>query len=254
MKQIQITLTPGESKRIIAMGVKKLPVIQQALRKGIILITLGTTNAYVLEELTGKRVDHVRYAAGYINGTATVVPQDKRLAMVALKNGKEMSGDGIINEMTSGDVVIKGANALGTDGIAGVMMANPVGGTTGALIGTVMARGINLVIPVGIEKSIPYSVLDISKRIGIQRCSKAIGLPVGMMPLPGEVITEVDALTLLGAEDVFPIGAGGVEGGEGSVTLCVAGDKVEEIFEIVQKVKDEGEGWQFGDERRKFIA
>lgn len=238
MKQIQITLTPGESKRIIAMGVKKLPVIQQALRTGIILITLGTTNAYVLEELTGKKVDHNRYAAGYINGTTVVVPKDKRLPMVALKNGKETRSDGIINEMTSSDVVIKGANALDSDGIAGVMMANPVGGTTGALIGTIMAKGINFVIPVGLEKSIPYSVLDISKRIGIQRCAKAIGLPVGMMPLPGKVITEVEALTLLGAEDVFPIGSGGVDGGEGSVTLCVAGERAEEIFELVQKVKE----------------
>jgi hypothetical protein len=238
MKQIQITLTPGESKRIIAMGVKKLPVIQHALRKGIILITLGTTNAYVLEELTGKKVDHNRYAAGYINGTTTVVPQDKRLAMVALKNWKEISGDGIINEMTSSDVIIKGANAFDPQGIAGVMMANPVGGTTGALIGTVMARGINLIIPMGIEKSIPYSVLDISKRIGIQRCTKATGLAVGMMPLPGTVITEVEALKLLGAQDAFPIGAGGIEGGEGCVTLCVEGDKAEEIFEMVQKVKE----------------
>ena len=54
MKQIQITLTPRESKRIIAMGVKKLPVIQEALRNGIILITLGTTNAFVMEEFTGR--------------------------------------------------------------------------------------------------------------------------------------------------------------------------------------------------------
>ncbi|MBU4075330.1 MAG: hypothetical protein KKI06_01210 [Euryarchaeota archaeon] len=61
---------------------------------------------------------------------------------------------------------------------------------------------------------------------------------MGMMPLPGKVITEVEALTLLGAEDVFPIGSGGVEGGEGSVTLCVAGDRAEEIFELVQKVKE----------------
>ncbi len=238
MKQVQITLTPGQSKRIIAMGVKELPVIRQALEKGIILISLGTTNAYVLEELTGKKVDHYRYAAGYINGTAAVVPQDKRLAAVALKKGKEVNGEGVINEMTASDVVIKGANALDPQGIAGVTMANPTGGTTGALIGTIMAKGINFIIPVGIEKSIPYSVLDISKRIGIQRCTKATGLPVGMMPLPGKVITEVEALTLLGAEDVFPIGAGGVEGGEGSVTLCVTGDKAEEIFDIVQKVKE----------------
>lgn len=238
MKQIQITLTPGESKRIIAMGVKKLPVIRQALKKGIILITLGTTNAYVAEELTGKKIDHLRYAAGYIDGTATVVPQDRRLPMIALKNGKEVNGDGLINEMTSNDVVIKGANALDPEGIAGVMLANPVGGTTGSILGTVVARGVNLVIPVGLEKSIPYSVTEISKTIGIQRCVKATGLPVGMMPLCGTVVTEVEALMLLGAGDVFPMGAGGVSGGEGSITLCIMGDNVEEIFELVQKVKE----------------
>jgi len=238
MKQIQITLTPSESKRIIAMGVKRLQVIQQALKKGIILITLGTTNAYVLEELTGKKSDIARYAAGYIDGTTAALPNDKRLPVVALKNGKEVNGEGIINEMGAQDVVIKGANALDPNGVAGVMMANPAGGTTGNIIGTVMAKGINLVIPVGLEKSIPYSIMEISRRIGIQRCYKATGLPVGMMPLPGKVVTEVNALALLGAEDVFPIGAGGIKGGEGSVTLCVMGDKVDEIFELVQKVKE----------------
>lgn len=238
MKQIQITLTPRESKRIIAMGVKKLPVIQQALKKGIILITLGSTNAYIAEELTGKKIDHARYGAGYIDGTTAVVPIDTRLPTIALRDGKQVADDGIIKEMGAGDVVIKGANALDRHGVAGVMMANPQGGTTGSILGAVMARGINLVIPVGIEKSIPYSVVELSKRIGIERCSKATGLPVGVMPLFGTVVTEVEALTLLGAEDVFPIGAGGINGGEGSVTLCVVGDKVDEIFELVQKVKE----------------
>ncbi len=217
---------------------KKLPVIQQAQKNGIILITLGSTNSYVAEELTGKKIDHFRYGAGYIDGTTTVVPNDKRLPVIALKNGMEVNGDTIISEMTSRDVVIKGANALDPQGVAGVMMANPAGGTTGTILGTVMAKGINLVIPVGLEKSIPYSVIEISKRIGIQRCSRATGLAVGMMPLCGKVITEVEALALLGAGDVFPIGAGGVNGGEGSVTLCVVGEKVDEIFELVQKVKD----------------
>lgn len=238
MKQIQITLTPKESKRIIAMGVKKLPVVQQALKKGIILITLGTTNAYVAEELTGSKIDHFRYGAGYIDGTTTVVPNNKRLPMIALRDGKQVESEGIIDQMTSQDVVIKGANALDSRYVAGVMMANPQGGTTGSFIGTIMAKGINLVIPVGLEKSIPYSITEISRRTGIQRCSKATGLPVGMMPLCGTVVTEVEALTLLGAEDVFPIGAGGINGGEGSVTLCVTGEKADEIFELVQKVKE----------------
>jgi len=238
MKQIQITLTPPESKRIIAMGVKKLPVIQNALENGRILITLGTTNSYVAEELTGKKIDHSRYAAGYIGETAAVVPNDKRLPAIALKNGKEVNADHILNEMTSQDVVIKGANALDPDGVAGVLLANPAGGTTGLIIGTVMAKGINLVIPVGLEKSIPYSVTEISRRIGIQRCSKATGLPVGMMPLFGEVVTEVEALVLLGAENVFAIGSGGVNGGEGAIVLCVEGENIDEMFDIVQKVKE----------------
>ncbi len=247
MKQVQITLTPPESKRIIAMGVKKLPVIQQALKKGIILIALGTTNAYVAEELTGMKIDHFRYGAGYVDETTTVVPNEKRLPAVALRDGKQVDAEGaegakgakgIINQMGAGDVVIKGANAIDPQFIAGVMVANPAGGTTGSLLGIVLARGINLVIPVGLEKSIPYSVMEISKRIGIQRFGKATGLPVGMIPLCGRIITEVQALSLLGAEDVFPIGAGGINGGEGSVTLCVIGERADEIFELVQKVKE----------------
>lgn len=238
MEQVQVTLTPPESKRIIAMGIKKLPVIKKALEKGIILITLGTTNAYVAEELTGKKVEHSRYAAGYIDGTTTVVPQDKRLTMIALDKGKEVDSNDIINDMGPSDVILKGANALDPQGVAGVMMANPAGGTTGSILGPVMAKGVNLVIPVGLEKSIPYPIPDISKKIGIQRCSKATGLPLGLMPIFGTVVTEMEALKLLGAEDVFPIGAGGIDGGEGSITLCITGGKVHDIFELVQEVKE----------------
>ncbi len=238
MKQVQITLTPRESKRIIAMGVKRLPVVQQAMKKGIILIALGSTNACVAEELTGNKIDPFRYGAGYIDVTTTVVPNDKRLPAVALRDGMQVDAEGIIDKMGAQDVLIKGANALDPQSVAGVLMANPAGGTTGSFIGTVMARGVNLVIPVGLEKSIPYSVVEISKRIGIQRISKATGLPVGMMPLFGKVITEIGALTLLGAEDVFPIGSGGTNGGEGSITICIVGDKADEIFELVQKVKE----------------
>ncbi len=64
-----------------------------------------------------------------------------------------------------------------------------------------------------------------------------------MVPLPGTVITEVEALMLLGADEVFPIGAGGVEGGEGSITLCVISENADEIFELVKKVKEKKEDY-----------
>jgi len=47
MKQIQVTLTPQESKRIISNGSKKTPVVQKALNKGIVLINLGTTKMHM---------------------------------------------------------------------------------------------------------------------------------------------------------------------------------------------------------------
>lgn len=237
IKQIQVTLTPAESKKLIALGVRELACVKNALENGIILITLGTTNAYIAEELLGKSIDKSKYAAGIISGKLDVVPMDRRLPAIALRRGKQVGTDAIIDEMTANDVILKGANALGPDGIPGVLIGNPKGGTTAWFIGQQMARGVNLVIPVGLEKSIPYSVLDISRRIGIQRCYKAVGLPVGMIPLFGTVITEVQAFALLGASDAFPIGAGGVEGGEGSVALCVETDKPDEMLALVERIK-----------------
>ena len=61
----------------------------------------------MVEELTGKKIDHERYAAGYIGETTTVVPNNNRLTTIALKDGKQVSVEGIINEITSQDVVIK---------------------------------------------------------------------------------------------------------------------------------------------------
>jgi len=55
----------------------------------------------VAEELTGRKIDHFRYAAGYTGETATCGPNDKRLPAIALKCGKEVNADTILNEMTS---------------------------------------------------------------------------------------------------------------------------------------------------------
>jgi hypothetical protein len=105
-----------------------------------------------------------------------------------------------------------------------------------------MARGVHFIIPVGIEKTIPYSITEAATRVGIEKCYKSVGWPVGLMPVHGRVITELDALKILGAEDAFPIGAGGVDGGEGSVVICVEGrsvEKLDELMALVTQIKGE---------------
>jgi hypothetical protein len=48
-----VVLPPGAARRLIARGVARLPSVQRALRDGLVVVTLGTTNAYVAEELLG---------------------------------------------------------------------------------------------------------------------------------------------------------------------------------------------------------
>lgn len=250
--KIVITLTPSESKRLIAKGVKNLEAVQQALKRGTIIITLGTTNAYVVEEIlkdvpgsvSGEKMDKQRYAAGVITDRGTcVVPKEERVKEVILKNGEisDVSTEEAIEGLAAGDVFIKGANALDATGTAGILMANRAGGTIGSALGTVMARGVHFIIPVGIEKTIPHSIVDAAMRVGIEKCYKTLGWPVGLMPVHGKVITEIDALRLLGAEDAFPVSAGGVDGGEGSVVICAEGsiEKLDELMTLITQIKGE---------------
>jgi hypothetical protein len=248
--KLVIALTPAESKRLIAKGVVLLPEVQRALKHGTIVIALGTTNAFVAEELLAaisgaqSTLEKGRYAAGVVTSTGLcVVPKGDRLKEVIIQKGKvsEASLEAAIAELSAGDVFIKGANALDPSGTAGVLMANRQGGTIGSALGTVMARGVHFVLPIGMEKTIPYSISEAAKRLGIERCYKAVGWPVGLMPVHGKVITEIEALELLGADDAFPIGAGGVEGGEGSIVLCVEGrmEKLDELMTLVTELKGE---------------
>ncbi|MCW3133728.1 MAG: hypothetical protein N2V78_05305 [Methanophagales archaeon] len=255
-EKILIALTPSESKRLIAKGVANLEEVQQALKHGTIIIGLGTTNAYVAEEILNglynigakskKKIDRGRYAAGVVTEKGTcVVAKEEREEEVIIKNG-EISDEGIekaIEGLSAEDVFIKGANALDAAGNVGIFLAHPSGGTIGSALGTVMARGVNFIIPVGIEKTIPFSISEAAKRAGKEKFFKSVGKPVGLMPVYGKVITEIEALRILGAEDAFPIGAGGVSKGEGSVVICAEGsaDKMEELMMLITEIKGEAQ-------------
>ena len=249
-EKVLIALTPSESKRVIAKAVTNLEEVQRALKHGTIIITLGTTNAYVAEEILSvlhgseREIDRSRYAAGVItSGGTCVVPKTDRVKELLIKDGK-ISDEDIeiaIEELSPEDVFIKGANALDANNTAGILMAHPAGGTIGSALGIVMARGVNFIIPVGIEKTIPYSITKAAKEVGKGRFYKSMGKAVGLMPVHGKVITEVEALKILGVDVAFPIAAGGVDGGEGSVVICAEGtkEKMDEMMALITQIKGE---------------
>ncbi|RLG37057.1 MAG: hypothetical protein DRN91_06410 [Candidatus Alkanophagales archaeon] len=242
---LQITLTPAEGKRLIAKGVARMEVVRKALKDGLVIVTQGTTNAYVAEELLQQvgiehEIDKRRFAAGVISDRPCVVPKVERQPEIIIKNGSLYDGslDDALEELSKDDVFIKGANAVDPDGVAGILLAHPKGGTIGSALGTVVARGAHFVIPVNLAKSVRFSIVEAARRIrGFQGVYKAVGMPVGLLPVHGAVVTEIEALRLLGAEDAFQIGAGG----EGAIVLCVEGERerLDEVLELVTQIKGE---------------
>jgi len=243
--QIQFVLTAAESKRLIAKGVAAHRAIQAARRNGIIAVAKGTTNAYVVEELLGRPIERHRHVTGH--QAPARAPLGRRvdeswpdLVLIHGEANQERSATAMIGEMGPGDVFIKGANALHHDlRQAAILVAHPTGGTSGATIGTIIARRIKLLIPVGLEKSIPGDLADAAEILS-EVDGQSAGTPT-LWILPGEIFTEIEALSLLAGVEVFPIAAGGIGGAEGCVRLCARGeaDLVRRAAEIVESIQGE---------------
>jgi hypothetical protein len=236
------TLVPSESKQLIAKAVAALPEVQHALKHGRLVIGLGSTNAYIINELFDKNLDAEHYVAGWItDGELQVQPREIRPKGMVFIKGKsvEMEAEDAIQEFTADDVVIKGANAIDVSGVAGVLLGSEVGGTVGKVIGVLAARGSHLIIAVGLEKLIP-SVDTAMEMLGINRIDHSIGKKVGMMPLTfGRVITEIDALDILFGVEAAHVASGGVLGSEGAVTIAVEGEEkqVKGVMDLIHSIK-----------------
>jgi len=242
-----LTLTPPQSKKLIAEAVAIHPAVRRALEAGTIIIGLGTTNAHVAARLLGREVDELHYAAGIIrNGELDVIPGEQRLAAVILRRGKEIPAeiDSVLTEFGHEDVLIKGGNAVDPDGVVGVLMSSREGGTIGRCLGIIKARGAHLLMPVGLEKLIP-SVTEAARYLGQDRIGVATGEKAGLMPVVGaEVISELQALWLLAGVKAIMVASGGWGDSQGAVTLSVSGQppQVERAIQWAQYVKGRRSG------------
>lgn len=241
--EASLILSPSESKRLIAKGVARLPQVRKALKRGKIIIALGSTNGYVAEELLGERIDKERFIAGFNGRVSDVTPARDRPGEIVLIEGRraELEWEEVIEELGPDDVFIKGGNALDPEGTVGVFVASQDGGTVGRWMRYIVARGVNLIIPIGLEKAVHTRISQVTRRAGTRKFHLSMGKPVGLWPLHGRVVTEIEALKCLAEVDAFQIGAGGVGGGEGSVILGIEGEEAEvrKAFEIARAIKGE---------------
>ena len=221
------TLTPAESKRLLGKAIAALPEVQNARNNGYLLISRGSTTAFVAEEVLGTKVAKERYMAGQvIKGVLCVLGAEDRAKPITIYKGEVLPVEPgtVLDKLAPGDVLIKGGNAVDPFGNVGVLMASPAGGTMGQFYMAMKARGLDIIYPVGLEKLIP-SVEDAARYGGIQALGRTIGVKVGMACVAdGRAFTEIEAIESLFGLDAVCYAAGGWGGAEGSVTLVVEGD------------------------------
>jgi len=240
-----VVLTSAASKRLIAKGVAAHPGVKRALGEGRIVITRGTTNAFVAEELGGAPIDRGAYAAGFIDQRWNVnarVGETEEIVLVQGKSAKE-TPDQTLSSLAAGDVVIKGGNALDPWGVVGVLLASATGGTVGRYVAAALARGVDIVIPISVSKSIHTSVVDLSQEMGAGRMNLHNGLACGIFPLHGQIVTEVEALHLLFGVDAVHVASNGIGAGRGSVSLLVYGEDaaVSNAYAFIASLREEAD-------------
>ncbi len=235
----QSVVTPAAGKRLIALAMAAHPAVRAAVRSGTVVIVAGTTNGYVAEELLKElgqpaAVDRGRFFRGITLPPGRPAAETGRLpdtsgfpGDVVLVNGEWRQGATIFDvagDLREGDVVLKGANAVELSARrAAVLIGDPKGGTAAMALQAVIGRRVRLIVPVGLEKRVAD---DLDKLAALMNAPGAHG--PRLFPLPGEVVTELEALTLLTGATARLVAGGGVCGAEGSVWIAVSGSPEQE--------------------------
>ena len=235
----QFVITPAAGKRLIGKAIAKHAAVAAALKAGTVVIVAGTTNGYVAEEILsalGQATEFKRdrFYRGIIlppNRPTTSIgrlpDEGKFPGDVIIRNGVFQRGKTIfdvVDDLREGDIILKGANAVDLiQRRAAILIGDPKAGTIGVSLQAMVGRRVRLILPVGLEKRV-YGNLD---ELAAKMNEPGTHGP-RLLPVPGEIFTELDSIALLTGASAQLVAAGGVCGAEGSVWLTVSGTTVQE--------------------------
>ncbi len=243
--QAMVSFTVSESKRLIAKAVAEMSPVKKALEKGMVIISKGTTNTFVAEELSGQKIEKGAYVYGkvYPRKGGQRLESDSIISELIFKDGQiqdDLSMEQALQDLKAGDVVIKGGNALDySNRLAAVYIGGGSGGTTGKFMPYVVARKAHLIIPIGLEKTIAGNIIEVVKRM--RDPIESLNSVPSMWLLDGSIVTEIEAFQILANVEATHISGGGIGGAEGAVRLLLRGSKkdVERALSIADEIYGE---------------
>jgi hypothetical protein len=117
-----------------------------------------------------------------------------------------------------------------------VMIGHNKMGTFGDAITAVIGRRVNLLLHVGLEKRVPGDLDSLCLKLNAPTSQGP-----RLFPVPGEVYTELDAVTQLTGAAAEVVAGGGICGAEGSIWLAVSGEpeQVDAAEKILTTIKTE---------------
>jgi len=263
----QVVLTPAESKMLISKAIARMDIVKEALSNGTVVIHPSSTTYFLVKEITGSEPPTEHWVLGAVLSQGLCraagkkgvhyklgahLDQVKNMKVLVkdfpfkwvIRNGELKSGiplGQIMDEMTPQDVYIKGCNALDIKGNAGVLFGHSGGGTIGFVMASQRKKGFKIILPVGLEKLIPVTIMQAAKAARRTDFEYGMGMPCGLMPVKGgTTITELEAIKILsGGAKAVPNAAGGLGGAEGAIVLAIEGseDQVRRAIEYIEQSK-----------------
>lgn len=229
--KIWVSLTVAESKRLIARGLTAYPPIIEKMKNGVVVVTKGTTNTYVAEEMLEQELHSGDFVYGHIlpaKGEKKVNRADVIPELVFYKGKSvDMPFTDALQQMNEGDIVLKGGNILNYEkGQAGVCIGHPTAGTIGKVMPAVEERNLRLIIPIGLEKCTSQDIDALQALTKIEKESIGKGAP-WVWSLKGELFTEIEAIKQMADVEVVHLASGGIGGAEGAVSLMIFGGAAE---------------------------
>ena len=248
----QFLLTPAAGKRLIAKAVAAHSAVRTALRSATVVIIAGTTNGYVAEELLANLDQKGEFNRARFFRGVTLPPTQEMTEEGRLPDERDFPGDVVLvrgtwqkgktifdvaDDLVEGDVILKGANAVDlSERRAAVLIGHPKGGTIAAAMQAVVGRRIRLILPVGVEKRIPGNLDTLARKLDAPGAKGP-----RLFPVPGEILTELEAIYLVTGARAEISAGGGVGGAEGAVWFNVTGDEQQEksAYNLLESVSTE---------------
>ena len=237
------SLSVSEGKRLIAKGIAAHPRIKQKMESGMIIITKGTTNAYIAEELIGLTAEHGQFMSGNISNKPFKIKVNTIPEIIVI-NGKwvDMPLKDALEAVKQDDIILKGGNLLNYEKRqAAATVSSPEGGTVGRIRPYTAEGPGHLIVPIGLEKE-TYGNLSDYEYILSQDNFKFIGSRQRVMVHKNaEIFTEIEAIKLFGNVKVIPFASGGIAGSEGASSLVIYGSQqeVDKVMNIISTIKGE---------------